>query len=253
MNAQTQENRIRLILMDDHALFRASVSHFLSSMPDIDVVGESGSFTGALEILNCSPVDIVLLDFDLGSERGNEFIPVARAAGYQGRFLIVAGTPDVADAATAFKLGASGIFLKSEAPDRLVQAIRVVANGGVWIDQKVMQLLANLLTDKCPQLHGQKFGGVLTERERRVVLGILGGLTNEKIADSIGLSLNSVKSIVHQLYCKAGVRNRSQLVRAALEGSLVPESTKPVAKTVPTSPREIPAPVRRELGRCEPR
>ena len=71
----------------------------------------------ALEVLKGSTVDMVLLDFDVGTEHGNDFIAAARQAGYQGRFLIVAGSANVRNSAIALKLGASGIFLKSETPD----------------------------------------------------------------------------------------------------------------------------------------
>src|SRR5580693_2411035 len=111
MEQPTVENRTRLVLLDDHCLFRASLSRFLASEPDFEVAGECGTSAEALETLNGSSVDIVLLDFDLGSGRGNEFISAARQAGYRGRFLMVAGVADARSAAVVLKLGASGIFL----------------------------------------------------------------------------------------------------------------------------------------------
>jgi len=109
--------------------------------------------------------------------------------------------------------------LKSESLDRLVQAIRLVASGAVWIDQKVIQLLADRLIDH-PQLDYRTSRSPLTDREEKVLLGILGGLTNRKIGDNIGLSESTVKGVVQQLFRKARVRKRGQLVRVALEGSL---------------------------------
>jgi DNA-binding NarL/FixJ family response regulator len=114
----------------------------------------------------------------------------------------------VRDAAVALKLGAAGVFLKSEAPERLIQAIRLVANGQAWVDQGVIQLLASQ--------YDRRSGGLLTNREQKVLFGILGGLTNKRIGDSVGLSESSVKGVVQQLFSKAGVRRRSQLVRVAL-------------------------------------
>ncbi len=213
-------NPIRLVLLDDHGLFRASVGHFLASEPDFEVAGVCGNSTEALELLAGSAVDVVLLEFDLGAERGNAFISTARRAGYQGRFLIVAGAADVRNSALALKLGASGIFLKSDAPDRLLQAIRKVANGEVWVDPRVIQLLAEQLIERDQQLENQRYVVPLAARERKVLLGILGGLTNKKISGKIGLGESSVKAILQGLFIKAGVRTRSQLVRAALEGSL---------------------------------
>jgi len=239
MHEQTQENRIRLVLVDDQALFRASLGRFLASQPGLEVAGECGTATEALEILKGSSVDVVLLDLDLRTERADDLISAARRAGYTGRFLIVAGAADAQELAAAINLGASGIFLKSEAPDRLVQAIRLVASGAAWVDQKVIQLLADQLVDR-PQLGHRRSGNLLTEREEKVLLGILGGLTNRKIGDNIGLSEGTVKSVVQQLFVRAGVRTRGQLVRVALEGSL--GTTRDLAKRARNAmPGETPA------------
>ncbi len=228
-------NRIRLVLLDDHGLFRASVGHFLASEPGFEVAGVCGTSAEALEILTGSTVgsgagvDVVLLEFDLGAENGNAFIATARQAGYQGRFLIVAGAADVTNSALALKLGASGIFLKSDAPERLVRAIRTVASGEVWLDQKVAQLLAEQV-ERDRQLEDHTSGGPLKGREQRVLLGILGGLTNKKIGGNIGLAESSVKTILQRLFVKAGVRTRSQLARVALEGSLRETSRPPLRR-----------------------
>jgi DNA-binding NarL/FixJ family response regulator len=217
---QTGENQIRLVLLDDRALFRASLSRLLALRPGLLVVGECGNSAEALAILSASPVDVVLLDFEHATEGGEGFMSAARRQGYQGRFLIVAGTADAVSSALAIRLGASGIFLMSEAPDRLVQAITMVANGAVWLDQRIIHFLADQSIDRLPQRDDPKSGNLLTDRERKVLLGILGGLTNKRIGENLGLSEGSVKASVQQLFYRTGVRTRSQLVRAALEGSL---------------------------------
>ncbi len=216
MEEPIEQKRIRLVLIDGQALFRASLSRFLATQPNLEVVGEGGTVAEALAVLNGSPVDIALVDWDLHTE---ELISAARLAGYKGQFLVVAGVAGAEDLADAIKLGASGIFLKSEAPERLVQAIRLVASGAVWVDSKAIQLLADQLAGRL-QAIDRKSGNGLTEREEKVLLGILGGLTNRKIGDNMGLSEGTVKSVVQQLFLRTGVRTRSQLVRVALEGSL---------------------------------
>jgi DNA-binding NarL/FixJ family response regulator len=214
------EDPIRLVLLDENGLFRASLCRFLSSEPGFDVTGECSTFEEALQVMNRSEVDLVLLHLDLGWEDGNEFMSAAREAGYRGKFLIVTGTADARNSAIALKLGASGIFLKSEPPNRLVQAIRLVVSGDVWVDQKVIQLLADQLVDRYLQVEDHGSRNILGDRDQKVLLGILGGLTNKKIGGGLGLSESSVKNIVQQLFQRAGVRTRSQLVRVALEGSL---------------------------------
>jgi DNA-binding NarL/FixJ family response regulator len=192
----------------------------LTSENDLEVVGECGSSAEALEILKGSAVDVVLLDFNFGTEHVNDFISAARKAGYQGRFLVVTWSADVRNSAMALKLGASGIFPKSETPQHLLQAIRLVGNGGVWVEQGIIQRLAGQLVDRHPRVEDQRSGGALEDRERNVLIGIMGGLTNRTIWDRIGLSESNVKNVVQRLFGRAGVKRRSQLVRAALEGSL---------------------------------
>jgi DNA-binding NarL/FixJ family response regulator len=211
VNEQTHESRIRLVLLHDQALFRAGLGRLLASEPGFEVVGECGSSAEALQILSVSPVDVVLLDFDQGTEDGDGFMSAARRNGYQGRFLIVAGAADAKSSVIAIKLGASGIFLK---------AITLVANGAVWLDHRTIRLLADQSVARFPQLDGQGSANPLTDREQKVLLGILAGLSNKKIGESLGLSEGSVKASVQQLFFRTGVRTRSRLVRAALEGSL---------------------------------
>jgi DNA-binding NarL/FixJ family response regulator len=192
----------------------------LASEPGFEVVGECGNSAEALRILSASPVDVVLLDFDRGTRDGDGFMSAARRNGFQGSFLIVAGAADARSSVIAIRLGASGIFLKSEPPDRLMQAITLVANGAVWLDQSTIRLLADESVERFLQLDERGSANPLTDREQKVLLGILAGLSNKKIGENLGLSEGSVKTSVQQLFSRTGVRTRSRLVRAALEGSL---------------------------------
>jgi DNA-binding NarL/FixJ family response regulator len=219
MHEQTAEIPIRLLLVDDQVLFRASLGRFLATQPGFELAGECGTTAEALEILRRSPVDVVLSDVSLRTENREDIISAARSVGYQGRFLIVAGDADERELSALLKLGASGMFLKSEPLDRLVQAIKLVASGAVWIDQKVIQLLADRLVNRF-QMEDRMPRNRLTEREEKVLLGVLGGFTNRKIGENLGLSEGTVKAVVQQLFHKAHVRKRGQLVRVALEGSL---------------------------------
>jgi DNA-binding NarL/FixJ family response regulator len=220
VNEPTRENRIRLVLLDDEALFRTSLGRLLASEPGLEVVRECSTCAEALEVLSDSPVDVVLLDFDRAAEGREGFMPAARRNGYRGRFLVVAGAADVSESAMAIRLGASGVFLKTEPPERLVQAIAFVANGAAWLDQRVIQLLAAQPVDGPLPLDGHGSASPLTDRDKKVLMGILEGLTNRRIGDGLGISEASVKASVQHLFQKAGVRTRSRLVRAALEGSL---------------------------------
>jgi DNA-binding NarL/FixJ family response regulator len=207
---------IRLLLLDDHILFRESLSRLLGSEPDFEIAGHCGSAAEALEILRTIPVDVILLDFDLGDDHGSEFISAARREGYTGRVLMVTAGMTAMESSIALQLGASGIFLKHNSPATLAKAIRLVAGGEMWVDQKVIQYLA----DGVHQREETNIRELLTEREQQVLRGIFEGLTNKEIAGQLGVSEGAVKATLQQLFQKTRVRTRSQLVRIALEGSL---------------------------------
>jgi len=208
--------RIRLLLLDDHILFRESLSRLLASEPGFEMVGHCGTAAEALRILERKPVDIVLLDYDLGEDHGSHFISAARREGYTGKVLMVTAGMSAAESSIALKLGASGIFLKTNSPGALARAIRLVAEGEMWVDQKVIHLLADgVQSRENPERE------LLTEREQQVLRGIFEGLTNKEIAGQVGSSESAVKASLQQLFHKTGVRTRSQLVRIALEGAFV--------------------------------
>jgi DNA-binding NarL/FixJ family response regulator len=207
---------IRLLLVDDHVLFRESLSRLLGSEPDFEMAGDCGTVAEALDLLQRTAADVVLLDFDLGDDHGSRFISSARRAGYQGKVLMVTAGMSASESAVALKLGASGIFLKHSSPGSLAQAIRLVAAGEMWVDQKVIQLLA----DGVPQQEEPRLGKLLTEREQHVLRGLFEGLTNKEIASQLGVSETAIKATLQQLFQKTRVRTRSQLVRIALESTL---------------------------------
>ncbi len=216
MTTMDQTTTIRVILLDALGLSRASLARFLAAA-GFEISGECATSGEALDVLKRSTADVILLDFDQCADPG-EFISTARQAGYEGRFLAISSTVDARKSAVALKLGASGIFLKSEVPDRLAQAIRVVAAGDVWIDQKVIQSIAGELIER-DRHRGFISPRQIDDRERNVLLGIIGGLSNRSIGEEMGLSESSVKNVVQRLFHKGGVKTRGQLVRMALEGA----------------------------------
>jgi len=212
--------RIRLLLIDDHILFRDGLSRLLALEPDFDVVAGCGTTAEALAIVRRKPVDIVLLDYDLGEEQGSHFISSARAAGYTGKVLMVTAGMNAKESSSALHLGASGIFLKHNSPGTLARAVRLIMGGDIWVDPKVIQQMA----DRLDQREEEPVSSLLTEREQQVLRGIFEGLTNKEIGAQLGVSDGAVKATLQQLFQKTGVRTRSQLVRIALEGSLGPRA-----------------------------
>jgi DNA-binding NarL/FixJ family response regulator len=203
---------IRILLVDDHALFREGLARLLEAEADFQLSAQCSTVKEALACVAARRVDVVLLDFDLGNERGTSFLEQARQEGYTGPVVILtAGVSDL-EARDLLARGATGIFLKHSSPGLLAKCIRKVNDGEMWLDQHYVRALA-----QAPEPAAEAPRPKLTDRERQVLRGILEGLANKEIASRLDCSESAVKGILQQLFHKTGVRTRSQLVRIALE------------------------------------
>lgn len=207
-----QIRRIRLFLLSNQSLFRASLGSLLALEPGFELAGESPIDSGSIGILERSEADVALVEFGPDTPRGVELMAAAARSRYPGRLFIITEMLDARSSARALKLGVSGIFLKSDSAERLVHAIRAVASGEMWIDPRVIRTMA----DRFPMEEGPIRTETLTDREHKVLSGILGGLSNRKIGEDLNLSESSIKAVVQHLFDKTGVRTRSQLVRVAI-------------------------------------
>ena len=206
-------DKIRILLLDDHALFREGLSRLVDSEPGLEMTGHCATVDKAIDILRQKSIDLVLLDYDLGKENGFQFIARAREMGFAGRFLIV--TPGMSDAQSvqAVRLGVGGIFTKHSSPVSLAQAIRKVMAGETWLDQTSLEALVEATKRQEAPDSRRPF----TERENQVLQGVFEGFSNKEIGARLDISESSVKAALQQLFHKTGVRTRSQLVRIALE------------------------------------
>ena len=206
-------DKIRILLLDDHTLFREGLSRLLESEPDLEMAALCATVSEATDILRQKPIDLVLLDYDLGKEGGLEFIGRARKLGFKGRFLMVTAGMTDAESVQALSLGVGGIFPKHSSPHLLAQAIRKVMAGETWLDQSSVQALVEAAKRSERPGPSRPF----TERESQVLQGVFEGLSNKEIGVRLRISESSVKAALQQLFQKTGVRTRSQLVRIALE------------------------------------
>jgi two-component system, NarL family, nitrate/nitrite response regulator NarL len=207
-------DEIRVLMVDDHSLFREGLSRLLQSSEGFHVVGECTNVSDAIAALDGAHTDVVLLDYDLGVEQGTALLDGLRQRHKNTKVLAVtAGMPSAATM-RMMEAGASGIFLKSGSLDQLLSAIRRVAHGELWFDPGAFR---TILTGRGATLDGEDRKRPLTMRQNQVMRGILDGLTNKEIALNLNVSESSVKAVIQELFQKAGVRTRSQLVRIAIE------------------------------------
>jgi two-component system, NarL family, nitrate/nitrite response regulator NarL len=202
----------RILLVDDHELFLQGLARLLSSEPDFTVAGCTTSGVDALALVQTHAPDIVLLDYDLGDEQGMSVLETMRKNGCMIPVLIV--TAKITDSRARHILGmpATGIVLKQKSSSLVLEAIRTMLRGEIWLDAKLVGPL--MLPAKKTSIDRE---ARLTPREREVMQAVFQGHSNKDIAFSLKVSESAVKATLQQLFHKAGVRSRGQLIRLALE------------------------------------
>lgn len=207
------EQKIKLLLVDDHSLFREGLARLLEAEKGFELAGSCSSATAALDAVEREAIDVVLLDFDLGEQQGLQFLSASRARGFKGKVLMVTGGMSEADTFRALKAGASGIFLKHSPPADLIIAIHRIVEGETWLDLHTLQAMAGAASSRA----SARVAPTLTRREHAVLKGVFEGFTNKEIGARLDISESYVKAVLQQLFDKTGVRTRAQLVRVALE------------------------------------
>jgi two-component system nitrate/nitrite response regulator NarL len=207
-------DEICILIVDDHSLFRQSLGRFLATAPGYHLVGQCGRAADAALAFSQTHADVVLLDFDLGDAEGVDLIAELRKHQESARVLMVTAGISDESAVRAMKAGASGIFLKHGTLDELLIAVERVAAGHIWLGSDELNAM---VTSSDTRRQTPDRARTLTTRQSEVMRGILDGLGNKEIAVAINASESSVKAVIQELFRKAGVRTRSQLVRIAIE------------------------------------
>jgi DNA-binding NarL/FixJ family response regulator len=200
--------RTQILLVEVDVLLRETLVRLMDSEVDLAVAGQCATTAEALDLLARVPAELVLLDADGGFDAAHEFVHASRASGYAGKLLLM--TTDLSPQASvrALQSGVLGIIRKSRGVERLLRAIRLVASGEAWVDPDMVQVLA------------QGGSALLTNREQEVLRGVLDGLTNKTIAARLGVPEATVKAALRRIFRRNGVHSRTQLIRAALDGTL---------------------------------
>jgi two-component system nitrate/nitrite response regulator NarL len=209
-NATTQP--IRLLIVDDHTMFREGLVRMLEREQDLQIVGQCASSAEALAAVDEAQADVVLLDVDLGPERALDFLSAAKKRGFQGRVLIVTAGISDQEAVHLVQAGVAGILHKQKSTEVLCDTIRQVAAGEVCLEKAYLAPLFKSV-DRSQEVRPAR----LTDRDRAVLRFTLQGLSNREIAERMTLSEAAVKASLRQVFGKLNVRTRAQAVKVALE------------------------------------
>ncbi len=214
----------RVVLVDDHTLFRETLRRLLEQDARYAVVGEfptAAEFAAALTGGKLS-FDLALVDYELGAtENGVAVVRALQREAPASAVLLVTAGMSPGDLLTAVRDLQVGVFLKSEPASELLLAMEKAIRGDLWVSSgAALALLAqqDRAVDRGQAAIGSEFA--LSGRERSVMRRILEGLSNKEIGAQMGISESLVKSVIQRLFEKMGVRSRSQLVRIAIESQM---------------------------------
>jgi DNA-binding NarL/FixJ family response regulator len=210
---------IRVLIADDHTLFRDGLRALLSSIPDIEVVGEASSGSEALRLASEHQPDVILMDIQMPDLNGIDATrQILRITPHIG-IIILTMFKDDDSVFAAMRAGARGYVLKGADQNVLLRAVRAVANGeslfSPEIAARLMQFFANLTPASRPELFPK-----LSEREREILSYIADGQTNAEIAERLVISLKTVRNHVSNIFSKLQVADRAQAALRAREAGL---------------------------------
>jgi two-component system response regulator NreC len=206
------------VLADDHVVVRSGLRLLLESEPGLAVVGECGDVAGALEAVETLHPDVLVLDLHMPGEPSLAAIPRLRELHPETHVIVLTAQRDPSFAAEALRLGAAGYLPKEAAEGQLLEAIRVAAGGGTYLEPRLGARLVAVAARKPPEL---------SARELEVLRLIARGHTNREIAERLFLSVRTIESHRARLQRKLELTRRSQLVEYALERGLVEPSELP--------------------------
>ncbi len=212
--------RIRVLMADDHQIFRAGLRRLLESEPDFEVVGEAGDGEEAVRLTKQIKPDILLLDVSMPRMTGLEAL---RELEGEVKTILLTASLANSEIVTALQVGARGIVRKESATQVLFKSIRCVQNGEYWVEREsvrdLVQTLRQLVTQSEAAAKQARFN--LTAREMEIVSAVVAGCSNKEIAKQFKLSENTVKHHVSNIFDKMGVSTRVELALAAMHHGLV--------------------------------
>ncbi len=211
----TAQEKIRVLIADDYDMVRKGLMVLLDNFEDIEVVGEAVNGQVAVDFCRRIPVDVVLMDLIMPRVNGIEATAQLHTVAPDTRVIVLTSFSEDETVQEALKAGATGYLLKNISGDELADAIRKAYEGQSTLAPEAAQALIRAATRPPPLGHD------LTEREREVLVLMMGGLNNREIARQLVISSSTVKNHVSSILAKLGTTSRTHAVALAIEHKIV--------------------------------
>jgi two-component system, NarL family, nitrate/nitrite response regulator NarL len=226
---------IKILIADDHAIFRDALRKLLDSDDEITIVGEAHNGAECVKKLGELKPDILLLDLRMPDKNGLGVLEEVNFDTLPTRVIVLTAAEDDRDVVRAMRLGARGVVLKESAIDVLVKSIHRVHAGEIWLDSRMTaEMIKAFSTSSESGARGGK--PLLSEREMEVVQLVAQGFHNKEIGKKLLISEQTVKNHLHNIFDKLGVSDRLELALYAIHHRLTDKPNGTLART-PLSPR----------------
>ena len=220
MATERDQRRIRVILIDDHAMFRQGVRDRLEREPDIEVVADAETREEGLQLVSELQPDVVVLDIRLHQDSGIEVAKQIRRDQPNTRILILSAYDYDQYVRALARVGVDGYISKENSQDELVQAIHQVVEGGAVLTPKVASKVMRAMSEQ-PSSQSVHQMDELTVREMEVLELMREGMRNQAIGELLAISPRTVESHVARIMSKLGSASRTQAIKTAAEMGLL--------------------------------
>jgi DNA-binding NarL/FixJ family response regulator len=212
---------MKIVIADDHTIFREGLRRLLETEHTFRVVGEAGDGGEAVKLVEQLKPDILLLDMAMPSVPGLQVLGELSARGMRVRSIVLTAAIEPGAVVEALQRGARGVLLKEASTALLFKCIRCVAGGQYWVGREEVGNLVEYMRRQSSAVpdEGERFG--LTPRETEIVSALVAGLSNREMARQCAISEQTVKHHLTRIYAKLGVSNRLELALHAIQRRLV--------------------------------